>query len=59
MDATKTEVLVAWRNYISLHPTTVLLYYPQPCRVINELPLCIPKDGMLINNNENIDILIN
>lgn len=58
-DATKTDVLVAWRNYISLHPTTVLFYYPQPCQVINELPLCIPKDGMLINNNENIDILIN
>lgn len=57
--ATKTEVLTAWRNYISLHPTTVLFYYPKPLQVIDELPLCIPKDGMLINNNENIDLLIN
>lgn len=59
VNATTSEILTAWRIYISLHPTTVLFYYPQPLQVIDELPLCIPKDGMLINNNENIDILVN
>lgn len=57
--ATTSDILTAWRNYISLHPTTVLFYYPQPLQVIDEFPLCVPKDGMLINNNENIDILVN
>ena len=58
VNATTSEILTAWRNYISLHPTTVLFYYPKPLQVIDEFPLCIPKDGMLINSNENVDILI-